>query len=173
MHRDIDPLEFSSRITGALPGGVLLTTCASGEVDTMTIGWGTMGVVWGLPMFIAYVRRSRHTKSLLDANPEFTVNVPVGDARRDVLSYCGTRSGRDTDKVADMGLTPVEGRRVSVPALAEFPLTLECRVRYSQEQIGGWIPEDIRRRFYPVDADGGMDVHTAYYGEIVDAYILE
>lgn len=173
MHRDIDAFDYAGRITKALPSGVLLTTAADGRVNTMTIGWGTIGVEWGLPIFTAFVRRSRFSRALLDRNPEFTVNVPMEDGMRDVLAFCGRESGRDRDKIAEMKLTMVEGRRVSVPAIREFPLTLECRVRYSQEQVEGPIPEDVRARFYPVGPDGRPDTHTAYYAEIVDAYILE
>ena len=56
----------------------------------------------------------------------------------------------------------------SVPAIAEFPLTLECRVLYREEQDSTRLPEDIRRQFY---AEG--DDHVTYYGEIVSAYIIE
>lgn len=173
MHRDIEAFDQAGYIAKRLPSGVLLTTAAGGRVNTMTIGWGTIGVEWGMPIFTAFVRRSRFSKTLLDRNPEFTVNVPMGESRRDVLSFCGRESGRDHDKIAEMGLTLVDGRKVSVPAIREFPLTLECRVRYSQEQVEGPIPEDIRARFYPAGPDGRPDTHTAYYAEIVDAYILE
>lgn len=172
MHRDIDVLDHAGEITKALPSGVLLTTAADGRVNTMTIGWGTIGVEWGMPIFTAFVRGSRFTRGLIDRNPEFTVNVPVGDPMKGALRFCGTESGRDCDKIAECGLTLVEGRKVSVPAIREFPLTMECRVRYSQEQSEP-LPDDVVARFYPQGPDGSRDVHTAYYAEIVDAYILE
>lgn len=172
MHRDIDAFDHAGTITRALLSGVLLTTAADGKVNTMTIGWGTIGVEWGMPIFTAFVRRSRFTKGLIERNPEFTVNVPIGESKKDVLRFCGTESGRDHDKIAECGLTLVDGRKVSVPAIKEFPLTLECHVRYSQEQSEP-LPDDIVDRFYPHGPDGSRDVHTAYYAEVVDAYILE
>ncbi|MBR4231654.1 MAG: hypothetical protein IKR95_00410 [Oscillospiraceae bacterium] len=58
-----------------------------------------------------------------------------------------------------------------MPALAEFPVTLECRVLYRREQDLGLIPGKIRDVFYP-DGGSGADEHIEYIGEIVDSYIL-
>ena len=168
MKRKIEAFEYANEILQAIPKGVLMTTKADGQVDTMTIGWGTMGVQWGKPIFIAYVRESRHTKTLVDKNPEFTVNIPYGEYDKGILGFCGTKSGRDTDKIKELGLHLEDGESVSVPAIRELPLTLECRVIYKQEQIKEAIDPDALKRYYP---EG--DLHTAYYGQIVDAYIVE
>ena len=78
----------------------------------------------------------------------------------------------------ELGLTLVEGEEVSVPAVAELPLTLECKVIYKQAQEAAAIPEEIRRLQYPENVDGSFcgsnkDYHTAYYGEILAAYIIK
>ena len=168
MKRKVDAFAYANEILNAVGKGVLMTTKADGEVDTMTIGWGTMGIQWGKPIFIAYVRESRHTKKLVDQNPEFTVNIPYGEFDKSILGFCGTKSGRDVDKIAELGLHLEEGETVSVPAIRELPLTLECRVIYKQEQIQEAIAKDALERYYP---DG--DFHTAYYGQITSAYIVE
>lgn len=67
---------------------------------------------------------------LLDANPEFTVNVPINGFSKEAFAICGTKSGRDMDKIKEANLTLVEPEEISVPAIKEFPLTLECRVIY-------------------------------------------
>lgn len=164
-----DYAEITPILLKQLPKGVLLTTKYRDEVDTMTIGWGTIGIEWGLPVFVAYIRESRHTKKLLELNPEFTVNIPLegSDVRR-ILGYCGTTSGRDQDKITEMDLHLVEGENVNVPAIAELPITLECKVIYSQPQNPKTIPSDILTRFYPTG-----DFHTCYYGQIADCYVLE
>lgn len=87
---------------------------------------------------------------------------------RKIISWCGTRSGRDTDKFKDCELHVVPGEKVAAPAIAELPLTLECKVIYKQEQDKEAIEEDILKSHYP-----NGDLHTAYIGEIVNAYILE
>ena len=165
----IDCREYADVITKALNPGILLTAKADGKVNPMTIGWGTVGVNWSKPVFAAYVRQSRYTHQLLDANPFFTVNVPYGEYDRSVLGLCGTKSGRDTDKLAEAGLTPVAPEVISVPGLKEWPLTLECRVIYREEQTAARLPEALRRRFYSVEAED----HIAYFGEIVAAYLIE
>lgn len=178
MKTTINPLERAADILSAVKTGVLLTTKADGKANTMTISWGTLGIEWARPIFTTFVRQSRHTLSLLERNPEFTINIPVGAFDKRILGLCGTKSGRDTDKFALCGLTPVEPEVVSVPAIREFPLTLECRVVYSQKQDLAALEGAYRGQFYPADVPGDFhganrDAHTAFYGEIVAAYILE
>lgn len=189
MRREtIDPIERSADVLRELARhGVLLTACdAAGRANPMTIGWGTLGREWETTLLCCFVRASRHTHDLLDEGGEFVVSVPEFglDPERDrwlrrVLAVCGTRSGRDMDKVADLGLTTVPGRRVGVPAIAELPLTLECRVLYRRDQDVSLLRDDLRSRFYLGRGDDGRDApdaepdaHTVYCGEVLDAYVL-
>lgn len=176
--RKIDFSDYANAITKALPQGILLTTKAGEKVNSMVIGWGAVGVNWAKPVMTVFVRETRYTRTMLEQNPEFTVNVPIGEYDRKIIGICGSRSGRDMDKIKEAGLTPVEPDTISVPGLKEFPLTLECRVIYSQKQEIGAIGEDIISDFYPLleektAAGDERDVHTTYFGEIVDAYIIE
>lgn len=178
VSKPIDPLEYAGVIAKALDPGVLLTTRAGEKINTMTIGWGTVGVEWGRPVFIAFVRSHRFTHELLEESGEFTVNVPVDPFDKRILGLCGTRTGRDCDKFALAGLTAVPGQKVAAPAIAQLPLTLECKVIYRQHQDAAAIPPAIREKFHPQDVGPDFhgrnrDFHTAYYGEIVNAYILE
>ena len=173
MKKMIEAFDYAGTVCKAMPRGILLTTKADGKVNTMTIGWGHIGIEWGKPIFVAYVRESRYTKQMLEANGEFTVNVPMGSIDGKLLGYCGTKSGRATDKIADLGLTLEEPEVISVPGIQELPLTLECRVIYKQKQDLSAIPENILTRYYPADETGYQDYHYAYYGEIVSAYIIE
>lgn len=88
------------------------------------------------------------------------------------------QSGRDIDKAAKAHLTLENPEKISVPGIKEYPLTLECKVLYSQRQELESIPDDIREKMYPQDVDGtypmaNRDAHTAYIGEIVAAYIIK
>lgn len=168
MKKTVDAFDWVNHICKALPGGVLMTTAADGRVNTMTIGWGTMGIEWGKKLFIAYVRESRYTKQMLEKNGEFTINIPVGHADKHILGVCGTKSGRDMDKIKELGLHTVESDVVSVPGIQELPLTLECKVLYKEEQDLNRIPADILARYYPQG-----DHHHVYYAEIVNAYLIE
>lgn len=176
--RKIDFSDYANDIVKALTDGILMTTKAGDKVNSMVIGWGTVGVNWAKPVFAAFVRESRYTKEMLEQNPEFTINVPVGDYDKKIIGICGSKSGRDLDKIQEAGLTPVEPDTISVPGLKEFPLTLECRVIYAQKQDAGALGSDILDVFYPLleekaAAGDERDIHTTYFGEIVDAYIIE
>ena len=179
MKRKVNAFDHVKDILTALPnGGVLLTSRGMGRVNTMTIGWGTIGIEWGLPVFVAYVREGRFTRELLDKSGVFTVNIPVGEPDRRVLAAAGTKSGRDGDKIAELGLTLEEPEVVSCPGIKEFSLTLECRVVCRQKQDITALAELPRNRYYPQDVpstnpSSNRDAHVAYYGEIVSAYVIE
>lgn len=168
--RPVDLADCANTIAKALgSGGVLLTSRHGEKVNSMVIGWGYVGRIWNRMSFSAYVRASRYTRELLDANPEFTVNVPLGDVDKNALGVCGTMSGRDMDKIAAAGLTLVEPEVVSVPGVREFPLTLECRVLYRDEQRSDRLDEDVRAQFYTVEPED----HVEYIAEVVAAYVIE
>lgn len=173
MKKQVNAFDYAGDICKALPKGILITTKNGDFVNSMTIGWGHIGIEWSRPIFVAYVRESRHTKSMLENNGEFTINVPVGEFDRNILAVCGRKSGRDMDKIKELGLHLVESDVVSVPGIAELPLTLECKVIYKQKQDLSAIPDDIIKTYYPADNTGFQDYHYAYYGEIVNAYIIE
>lgn len=178
MKKNIDIFDYASEIMKAVKTGVLLTTKADDNVNSMTISWGTLGIEWSKPIFTTFVRENRFTKQQLDKNPEFTINIPYGEFDKKILAVCGTKSGHNTDKVKELGLTLETSNHVSVPAIRELPLTLECKVVYKQKQDENAVKEENRKMFYPQDVDStfhgaNKDYHTAYYGEIVSAYIIE
>ena len=177
MKEKINITEYAGRITSALPKGILLNTNGD-KFNSMVIGWGALGTCWGVPTFTVYVREHRYTKTQLDKTREFTISVPLDKADPEIIRICGWKSGRDIDKVSEAGLTLEEPETISTPGIREFPLTLECKVLYSQEQVLSEIPEDIRAKMYPQDVDGtypmaNRDAHTMYIGQIVSAYIIK
>lgn len=173
MKQTVDAFDYAGQICKAMRRGILLTTKVGDFVNTMTIGWGKIGIEWNKPVFIAYVRETRHTKQMLEESGEFTVNIPCGDIDSKILGYCGTKSCRDTDKIRDLSLTLVDSDVIAVPGIQELPLTLECRVIYKQKQDLSKMQQSVIERFYPVeDENGFQDYHIAYYGEIVNAYLI-
>ena len=178
MKRKINVWDYAGKILEETGKGILLTTACGDKVNSMTIGWGTLGIEWGKPIFTVFVRESRFTKQMLEENGEFTVNVPLNGCDKNILSVCGTKSGRDMDKIKELGLTLEEAETISVPGIRELPLTLECKVIYKQQQDLSAIPQDILDRYYPVEDDtlhpgSDRDYHIAYIGQILKAYIIE
>ena len=176
MKKKIDPMEYAPRITQALSHGILLNNKGD-KFNSMVIGWGGLGRVWNVPAFTVYVREGRYTKAQLDKTGEFTISVPLGKPDADISRVCGSLSGRAVDKAAEAGLTLEEPETIRTPGVREYPITLECRVLYAQRQELSAIPAEIRAAMYPQDVDGtapmaNRDAHTAYIGQIVDAYII-
>lgn len=178
MKREIEVFDYAKEIMSAVKTGVLLTTKVDDKVNSMTISWGTLGIEWATPIFTVFVRENRYTKQLLEKNPEFTINIPYGTYDTKILGICGTKSGRTMDKIKELNLTLVTPSAISVPGIKELPLTLECRIIYIQKQDDRAITEKNKNLFYPQNVDSSFhgankDYHTAYYGEIVSAYIIE
>lgn len=172
MKKKIDLFDYSEIIMKKLQKGILITTKDS-KVNSMTISWGAMGIEWGKPIFTTYIRQSRFTRAQLDKTGEFTVNIPLDDDVKNIIGICGSKSGRDTDKIKELGLTLEEPETGSVPGIKELPLTLECKVVYKQMQDMLSMPKDVVDSCYPKDGNGNRDMHIAYYAEIVNAYIIE
>lgn len=178
IKHDFEPLELAGEIAQAVPRGILLTTKAGDEVNTMVIGWGHIGYVWNTPTFIAFVRTSRHTHDLLERAGEFTVNIPDGKLGKDIMKIAGSKSGRSMNKIEELGLTLVEPSEISVPAILECPLTLECEVIYKQHLDEDAVPDFAKAWFYPadvtdIDAGGNCYYHDVYFGAINACYRIE
>lgn len=176
MKEKINVAEYAGKIIEALPKGILLNSKHT-KFNSMVIGWGGLGTVWGKPAFTVYVREHRYTKAQLDATGEFTISIPMERVIPSIVKICGWQSGYDIDKEPASHLTLEEPEVIHVPGIKEYPLTLECKILYSQKQDLEKIPEDIRAKMYPQDVDGtycmvNRDAHTAYIGEIVAAYII-
>jgi len=110
---------------------------------------------------------------LVDKNGEFTVNTPLAPIDKNIIAVCGTKSGRDMDKFAELGLETEEGMTVSVPGIRQLPLTLECKVIYKQDQDSAALHPDVMARYYKTGTRNEGDYHTMYFGEITAAYIIE
>lgn len=178
MKQEINVFDYTETIMKAVKKGVLVTTKAGDKVNSMTISWGMFGIEWDLPIFTIFVRENRFTRTQLDVNEEFTVNIPINqEYNKKIIGYCGTKTGKEIDKAKELNLDLVDGDLVNVPGIKQLPLTLECKVRYKQLQDRNAIPAEIREKDYPEHVDStnpgaNKDYHIAYYGEIVKAYII-
>lgn len=160
-------IAFDSRIKETLDAlhgrGALLVTQGQGasRPNAMTIGWGVIGYVWGLPIFQVLVRPSRHSFEMLKTHGDFTVNI-LGDEHADALAYCGSASGRDHDKLAEMDLTVAAGKSVTVPFITQAKIVYECRTVMTAEVQAGKLDPAILTGSYKAG-----DYHRVYFGRIL------
>lgn len=168
VYKDIKYNELSADMLNQLRKGAFLTTKVENKINTMTIAWGGINIVWNKNVFVVYVRYTRDTYKMLENGHVFTISVPLNNDLKEKLAYCGTKSGKDVDKIQRCNLILIAGRKVNTPVLKECELHYECKVIYKQAMEPGMIPQEIKDKHYK-----NNDYHVIYYGEIVDSYILE
>jgi flavin reductase (DIM6/NTAB) family NADH-FMN oxidoreductase RutF len=137
---------------------------ATGEFNTMTVGWGSLGTMWGKPFAQVVVRPVRYTYEFIERFDTFTLTTFEPRYRR-ALNLLGTQSGRDGDKIAQAGLTPIASTRVAAPGFAEAEMILECRKIYWDDMEPGHFLDPAIESNYPQ-----KDYHRIYFGEILAAY---
>lgn len=132
-----------------------------GHFNTMTVGWGSLGVMWGKPFAQVVVRPARYTYGFMEQYDTFTL-CAFPEAYRQALQLLGTRSGRDGDKIAEAGLTPIASTQVPAPGFAEAELIIECRKMYWQDMDPAHFLDPAIEKNYPA-----KDYHRIYFGKVV------
>jgi flavin reductase (DIM6/NTAB) family NADH-FMN oxidoreductase RutF len=140
---------------------LLVTKGKQGPPNAMAIGWGTVGIIWGKPIFMVMVCPSRYTYKLIEESRDFTVNI-VPAKLKDVVQFCGTVSGRDHNKLEEKQLTVIPSLKVKTPIIGECILHYECQIVYKNDLVPSELAESIRPALYPKG-----DFHRLYFGEIL------
>ena len=156
-------LAVADDIIEKIKAGAFLTVRAGDRLNTMTIGWAAIGFCWRKSVFMVAVRDSRHTFGLIEKAVDYTVSVPDGDMKKAIM-YCGTKSGRDGDKLAACGLATLAGQKVSSPVIDTPGIHFECRIIYKSAMDPSHLAADLAP-LYPE-----KDYHTLYFGEIAACY---
>jgi flavin reductase (DIM6/NTAB) family NADH-FMN oxidoreductase RutF len=159
----VGPADYLPETVQALahPGLLLVSLDKRGRPNAMTIGWGSVGVFWGEPIFIVPVRQSRYTYGCINATGDFTVNL-LPRTLADVASFCGTVSGRDHDKFAEARLTAHRSPEVRSPIIEECLLHYECKVVHINDLVPKTLAQHLMRGSYPRG-----DYHRFFFGQIV------
>jgi flavin reductase (DIM6/NTAB) family NADH-FMN oxidoreductase RutF len=137
---------------------------AQGKFNAMTIGWGSLGVMWGIPFVQVVVRPIRYTFEFMERYDTFTVCAFPGKYAP-ALQILGNKSGRDGDKIAEAGLNPIQSLKVAAPGYMEAELVLECRKIYWDDLKNSHFLDQKIEEKYPC-----KDYHRIYYGEIVAVF---
>lgn len=145
----------------------LITGGTPEKFNTMTASWGQMGVLWNRNVFTCYIRPNRYTYGFIEENDTFTASFLSEDYRK-ALSFCGSHSGRDCDKMAETGLSPVE--LDGAVGIEQSELILVCRKLYSYDlnESGFLTNDNIPAQFFGTDP-----YHRAYISEIIGVYVKE
>jgi len=167
--REIDVRDIQLNPMMKIAKEWMLITAGTKEngYNTMTASWGHLGSLWGhgggLPTATIFIRPQRYTKEFVDREPFFTLTFFAPEYKVK-LAYLGAHSGRDEDKIAKVGLTPVFGDGYT--GFKEADLTLVCRKLYCAPLVqDGFIDQRIVEDCYPEH-----DFHDLYVGEIVKAF---
>ena len=145
---------------------MLLTAGGEGNYNTMTCSWGHLGCLWNLPTAICYVRPQRYTREFIDREDRYTLCF-FPEQYKKALGYLGTKSGRDEDKVAAVGLTPVH--EAGITYFAEASLVIVCRTLYQAPLREEYFRDkEVMAEDYPE-----RDFHDLYIGHIEKVLVSE
>lgn len=162
MHQ-VDFMAVADKVMEQIRKGAFLTVQSGDDLNLMTIGWASIGFLWGRPMFSVMVRNSRFTYQLIENTSEFTVSVPMSDMSKQ-LEICGTKSGKTLDKFKECALEIFPGKKVHTPVINIPGIHFECKIVYKSPVDPKYLDESYKN-LYP-----NKDYHTIYYGEIANCY---
>jgi flavin reductase (DIM6/NTAB) family NADH-FMN oxidoreductase RutF len=148
-----------SAILNPVPAVLITSKNRDGKVNVFTVGWAAT-ICTRPPMLSISIRPERLSYEYIKESMEFVVNLPTSSLTKKV-DYCGVRSGRQVDKIKEMGFTLLEGENIETPHIAECPINIECKVRdiielgshhmFTADIVGSLVNEDL--------IDGGGKIH--------------
>jgi flavin reductase (DIM6/NTAB) family NADH-FMN oxidoreductase RutF len=160
-----NPEELQDNFFKAIGSDWLLITAGVPEkFNTMTASWGSIGVLWNKQVAICFIRPTRYTYGFADNNDFFTLSF-FTEAERKILQFCGSKSGKDVDKIAITGLKSLVTANNAI-AFEQARLCLECRKIYSDDvKPENFLIDNADSLYYPK-----KDYHRIFIGEIVGCY---
>lgn len=153
----------------------LMTAEADGVVNTMTVAWATFGIMWQRPCLMVAIRPERYTHEIASKAATFSLTVlPSEPAWKKVLGFCGTKSGRDVDKIRECNLTVAhEGE---TPFIEEGRMAIICKKLCVPQLAEEDFPTDELNKFYGGEnneSGEGGGYHHLYIAEITDILVKE
>ena len=165
--KDLNYMTIAEDAISKIKKGAFLTVKAAEALNTMTIGWATLGFIWQKPIMMVAVRPTRHTFSIIEKAQDFTVTIPSADMSK-AIAFCGTKSGRDVDKFKMCNLEIANSRNVISPIIKVSGIHYECKIVYKSAMNEAHLDKSYDNALYPQ-----KDYHTLYFGEIVACYETE
>ena len=161
MFKEIDITHLNENVVDLFKNRWALVTAGDKDaLNTMTVSWGAVGELWGKDMATLYIRPQRYTEEFLNKNDYLTVSFYPEDMKKQIHGVCGSKSGRDVDKVKECNLTPVFDEKA--PYFNEAQIVLVCKkAAKSRFNPDEFIDGEIDKKWYPQN-----DYHFIYYAEI-------
>ncbi len=167
MLKKVDLKTLNDNVFSLIGDQWMLVTAGTPEhCNTMTASWGGLGVLWSKPVATIYVRPPRYTYEFIEKEDYFTLSF-FDDSYRPQLQLCGSKSGRDVDKISACNFTVAAGEG-NTPYIAQAKLVLVCKKNYRQRMDPACFIGGEQEKWYP-----NKDYHEIYMGEIVEAYVAE
>lgn len=138
---------------------MLVTAGVTESFNTMTASWGGLGILWNKQICFCVIRPTRHTYSFINKSDNFTLSF-FDKEHKKTLTYCGTHSGRNVDKIKETGLTPV--KESGLIYYQEARLVLACKKIYFQDIDPSKFLDPNIEDNYPQ-----KDYHRIFVGEII------
>jgi flavin reductase (DIM6/NTAB) family NADH-FMN oxidoreductase RutF len=145
---------------------MLVTSGDSTSYNTMTASWGALGEIWSRDVALITIRNTRYTYEFLQRNDVFTLSF-FDLEYRPAMTLLGTKSGRDGDKVAESGLTPMATPSGSM-SFSEARMIIECRKLYEDKLDPKKIFDDEIAQDY-IKTPG--ESHQLFIGEIIGVWV--
>lgn len=165
--QDISVLGKENTIDLISKEWMLVTAKKDDKVNTMTASWGGIGFLWNKPVAIIFIRPERYTHDFIEASDRLTLSF-YGEEYRKALQICGSKSGRDTDKIKEAELSPIQLESGSI-TFEQSRMTLDCRKLFKSDmQAANFIDKSLLERWYNDQPGGGL--HTIYVVEIENIY---
>lgn len=165
MFEKIDIKNFSFKPFELIGTEWMLITAGNMQNhNTMTASWGGVGIMWNNPVITTYIRPQRYTKEFIDKEKYFTVSF-YDNQFKPALQLCGTKSGREINKIKEAGLTPKAFDK-SI-AFEQAKLVIVCEKQYVQQiEPKNFLDSKIIDSAYPNE-----DFHFMYISKIIETYI--
>ena len=146
---------------------MLVTSGNKEKFNTMTASWGGIGWLWNRPVAFVFIRPERYTHDFIERENRLTLSFYREDCRG-ILQFCGSKSGRDVDKVKETGLKPV-ALESGAMTFEQARLTLDCRKLFKSPMAEtNFVDKSILEKWYN-DRPGGS-LHDVYVVEIEAVY---
>ena len=146
---------------------MLVTAGNASSFNTMTASWGGVGFIWNKHVAFLFIRPERYTHDFIERESRLTLSF-YKEEFRGILQFCGTKSGRDVDKVKETGLKPVVLESGAM-TFEQARLTLDCRKLFkSPMAAANFIDKSILEKWYGNQPGGSL--HDVYVVEIEGVY---